>query len=178
MAVLMAEMGLPVTMDDVRAQAGDKGEVIARPHFAKALLKAGIVNSVQDAFDRFLANGKPLYMPKQVLTPEDAVTLIHGAGGLAVIAHPGLIPLNDEALAGRIDQLARDAGIDGLEAYYSQHSPAQTDRFLDIAKRNNLLVTGGSDFHGTAKPHVPLGIVYGQRSAPRELLDTLRSRIH
>ena len=177
MAARMAELGLPVTMDDVRAQAGDKGEVIARPHFAKALLKAGIVNSVQDAFDRYLANGKPLYLPKEVLTPADAVALIHQAGGLAVMAHPGLVPLGDDAFDARLGQLVADTGMDGLEAYYSQHTPAQTDRFLALAKSHNLLVTGGSDFHGTAKPHVPLGIVYQKRSASPALLDALRSRL-
>src|SRR3569833_438924 len=122
MAVKMAELGLPVTMDDVRAQAGDKGEVIARPHFAKALLKAGIVNSVQDAFDRFLATGKPLYLPKEVLTPKDAVALIHQAGGVAVMAHPGLVPMSDPAFDERLAWLVDNTGMDGIEAYYSQHT--------------------------------------------------------
>lgn len=176
MAERMAELGLPVTMDDVRAQAGDKGEVIARPHFAKALLKAGVVNSVQDAFDRFLANGKPLYLPKEVLTPHDAIALIHEAGGVAVMAHPGLVPLSDTAFEKRLAQLATDSGMDGIEAYYSQHTPAQTDRYLALGRRHGLVVTGGSDFHGTAKPHVPLGIVYQKRSAPAQLLADLKSR--
>ncbi|MEO7715994.1 MAG: PHP domain-containing protein [Capsulimonas sp.] len=177
MAAKMAELGLPVTMDDVRAEAGEDAEVIARPHFARALLKKGIVNSVQDAFDRFLATGKPLYQPKDVLTPRDAVALIHGAGGLAVIAHPGLIPLNDAALAARIASLASEAKIDGIEAYYSQHGPAQTERFLKSAEENGLLVTGGSDFHGIPKPHVPLGIVYNNRPAPSHLLREMRARL-
>jgi len=175
MAVKMAELGLPVTMDDVRAQAGDKGEVIARPHFAKALLKAGVVNSVQDAFDRFLATGKPLYLPKEVLTPTDAVALIHDAGGVAVMAHPGLVPLSDSAFVDRLAWLVDNTGMDGIEAYYSQHTPAQTERFLELAGRHNLVVTGGSDFHGTAKPHVPLGIVYQKRSANRQLLHSLKA---
>ena len=176
MAALMAQLGLPVTMDDVRAQAGDKGEVIARPHFAKALLKAGVVNSVQDAFDRYLANGKPLYMPKEVLTPHDAIVLIHEAGGLAVMAHPGLMPLSDSAFEARLAQLVADSGIDGIEAYYSQHTPSQTERFLRLAKHHNLVTGGGSDFHGTAKPHVPLGIVYQNRSASTELLKAMRQK--
>jgi hypothetical protein len=177
MAVRMAELGLPVTMDDVRAQAGDKGEVIARPHFAKALLKAGMVNSVQDAFDRYLATGKPLYMPKEVLTPHDAIALIHEAGGLAIMAHPGLVPLSDSAFAERLAQLVADSGMDGIEAYYSQHTPAQTERFLSLAQRFNLAISGGSDFHGTAKPHVPLGIVYQKRSASAEIIHALRERL-
>lgn len=173
MAQRMADLGLPLTMDDVRAEAGPDSQVVARPHFAQALLRRGLVSSVQEAFDRFLASGKPLYLPKQVLTPRDAIALIHNAGGVAVMAHPGLVPLGDEALAARIAALASESGLDGLEAYYSQHTEAQTARFLDIAQQNHLLVTGGSDFHGTPKPRVPLGVVYQGRPAPASLLSTL-----
>jgi predicted metal-dependent phosphoesterase TrpH len=177
MAVRMAELGLPVTMDDVRAEAGDKGEVIARPHFARALMKAGIVGSVQEAFDLFLATGKPLYLPKDILLATDAIALLHQAGGLAVMAHPGLVPLSDSALAARASQLHADAGLDGIEAYYSQHTPTQTERFLALAGDVGLLVTGGSDFHGTPKPHVSLGIVYDNRPSPALLLDEMRNRL-
>lgn len=176
MAQRMADLGLPLTMDDVRAEAGPDSQVVARPHFAQALLRRGLVSSVQDAFDRYLATGKPLYLPKQVLTPRDAIALIHNAGGVAVMAHPGLVPLGEDALAERIAALASESGLDGLEAYYSQHTEAQTARFLGIAQQNHLLVTGGSDFHGTPKPHVPLGIVYQGRPAPASLLSTLYTR--
>ena len=176
MAQKMAEMGLPVTMADVRAEAGEDADVIARPHFAQALIKKGVVHSVKEAFDRYLSTGKPLYQPKEVLTPRDAIALLHAAGGVAVMAHPGLVPLSADALAQRIESLAAKAGLDGLEAYYSQHSAADTDRFLSLAKRNNLLVTGGSDFHGTPKPHVPLGIVFQGKPAPLALLAALRAR--
>ncbi len=172
----MGHLGLPVTMSDVRAEAGS-GEVIARPHFAQALIKKGVVGSVQEAFDRFLSTGKPLYLPKQVLTPRDAITLIHGAGGLAVMAHPGLAPLNEDALAKLIGRLAQDDGLDGIEAYYSQHSPAQTERFLTLAQRLSLIVSAGSDFHGTPKPHVPLGIIYENRPAPLSVLAAMRARL-
>jgi predicted metal-dependent phosphoesterase TrpH len=176
MAQRMAVLGLPLTMDDVRAEAGPDSQVVARPHFAQALLKRGLAASVQDAFDRYLATGKPLYLPKQVLTPHDAIALIHNAGGVAVMAHPGLVPLGDDALAARIAHLAAQSGMDGIEAFYSQHTQAQTDRFLQIAKQNHLIVTGGSDFHGTPKPHVPLGIVYRGKPAPASLLDALHAR--
>ncbi len=176
MAGKMAALGLPLTMDDVRAEAGPDSQVVARPHFAQALLRRGLVTSVQDAFDRYLATGKPLYLPKQVLTPQDAIALIHNAGGVAVMAHPGLLSLSDDALAARIASLASQAGMDGIETFYSQHTEAQTARFLALARQNHLIVTGGSDFHGTPKPHVPLGIVYGGKPAPASLLDTLHAR--
>ena len=176
MALKMTELGLAVTMDDVLAEAGDGGEVVARPHFARALMKKGIVSSVQEAFDRFLATGKPLYLPKEGLTPRDAIALLHKAGGIGVVAHPGLIPMGDDALAARIASLASEAGLDGLEVYYSQHSPLQTERFARIAEANGLVMTGGSDYHGLAKPHVPLGVVTAGAPAREVLLDRMRER--
>lgn len=176
MAQKMEALGLPVTMDDVRTEAGEDAEVIARPHFAQALIKKGVVGSVAEAFDKYLSTGKPLYLPKQVLTPKDAIALLHGAGGVAVMAHPGLVPLDDAALAERVESLAAEAGLDGIEAYYSQHSAEQTERFLSLARRLNLIVSGGSDFHGTPKPYVPLGVVYEGRAADPELLETMRTR--
>jgi predicted metal-dependent phosphoesterase TrpH len=176
MAVKMAELGLPVTMDDVVAEAGDKGEVIARPHFARALMKKGIVSSVQEAFDRYLATGKPLYLPKEVLTPADAIALIHNAGGIAVMAHPGLVPLEPSKLSDRVGSLAREAGLDGLECYYPLHSEEQTGVFLRIAGQAGILVTGGSDFHGTAKPNINLGEVHNGLPASPALLGAMRAR--
>jgi len=177
MAEKMKELGLPVTMDDVRAEAGEDSEVIARPHFAQALIKKGIVSSVQEAFDRYLASGKPLYLPKQGLTAHEAIALLHRAGGVAVMAHPGLVPQSASALAARVEVLTNDDGIDGIEAYYSQHSPADTERFLALAGRLGLLVTGGSDFHGTPKPHVPLGVVHSGGPADYSLLTVLRGQL-
>ncbi len=183
MAEKMAELGLPVTLDDVRAAAkkhsgdAEESEVIARPHFAQALISKGIVGSVQEAFDKYLASGKPLYQAKEVLTPADAIALLHRAGGVAVMAHPGLVPLSEAALAARVAALHDEAGLDGLEALYSQHSSAETERFSELARRHSLLITGGSDFHGTPKPHVPLGIVSGGKPAPASLLATLRAAL-
>lgn len=177
MAAKMAELGLPVTMDDVRAEAGPDAQVIARPHFAQAFIKRGIVGSVAEAFDKYLSVGRPLYMPKDVLTPADAAALLHAAGGVTVMAHPALIPLDDDALAARVGLLAEAGVLDGIEAFYSQHSPAQTERFLALAKRHDLLATGGSDFHGTPKPHVSLGIVYDDKPAPLSVLTALRARL-
>ncbi len=183
MAEKMAALGLPVTMEDVRnaaqkhAEDGEESEVIARPHFAQALIAKGVVSSVQEAFDKYLASGKPLYQAKEVLTPADAIALLHRAGGVAVMAHPGLVPLSKTALSARVKSLAEEAGMDGIEALYSQHSPADTRFFLDLAREHRLLVTGGSDFHGTPKPHVPLGIVFDGKPAPLELLQTLRKQL-
>ena len=176
MAEKMKELGLPVTMSDVIAEAGPDSQVITRPHFAKALMKAGVVSSVQEAFDLYLATGKPLYQPKQVLTPHDAIAMIHKAGGIAVMAHPGLVALDEQKLAERVASLTSEDKMDGIEAYYSQHSPEQTRRFLGLARDNDLIVTAGSDFHGTPKPHVTLGVIENGTAAPASILDAMRLR--
>lgn len=175
MAAKLAELNLPITMDEVRDEA-NHGDVIARPHFAQAMLKKGLVSSVQDAFDRFLATGKPLYMPKRVLSPQDAIALIHRAGGIAVMAHPGLIPMGDAALAARIHTLGEASKMDGIEAYYSQHTSGQTARFLEIVAANGMVTSAGSDFHGTPKPHVFLGNIMNGAPARMAVLDAIRAR--
>lgn len=138
----LAALGLHVPFEAVLAQAGDG--VIGRPHVARAMVQLGLVPDVQTAFDRYLAEGKPAFVPHEGLTPADAVQLIHAAGGVAVLAHPGLYQGDLEPLLS--DLLA--VALDGIEAYYPLHTAEQTQRFVRFARQNNLLVTGGSDFHG------------------------------
>ena len=153
-----ASLGLPFTWADVLRHVGDGGEVVGRPHIAAALVEAGVVGTIQEAFDKYLATGQPLYTPKDGLSPRRAADLLHATGGIAVMAHPALNRWADpDALRARLSVLKADAGLDGVEAYYSQHTPAQTEHYLRIAEDLELVVTGGSDFHGTPKPHVILG---------------------
>lgn len=172
MIARMQEGGLPITMADVVAEAG--GGLVGRPHMALALVRKGVVASTQEAFDRYLGAGCPFNIPKERLSPEEAIDLIHRAGGRAVLAHPYTIRLEGEAFAAEIARL-RDLGLDGIEAYYSQHSPEQTAAFLDLARRLGLRVTGGSDFHGRSKPHVHLGVVHEGRPLPYAVLEALRA---
>jgi predicted metal-dependent phosphoesterase TrpH len=171
MVARMQEGGLPITMEEVVAEAG--GGLVGRPHMALALVRKGIVASTQEAFDRYLGTGSPFNVPKERLGPEEAIDLIHQAAGKAVLAHPYTIRLDGDALAAEIERL-RDLGLDGLEAYYSQHSPQQTSAFRALAERLDLRVTGGSDFHGRSKPHVSLGVVYEGRALPYAVLEALR----
>lgn len=170
------ELSLPITWDDVREQAGEDAEVIARPHIAAALLKRGVVSSRQEAFDVYLTPGKPLYFPKMGLTPGQAAEILHDAGGVAVMAHPGLSKWAEPGLLA--DRLAglKNAGLDGVEVYYSQHTPEQTAQYLEIARDLGMIYTGGSDFHGDPKPHVKLGVVYEGGPAPAEILGPLKER--
>lgn len=169
MAARLRKLGVAITLEEV-TQTAPPGANVGRPHFAQTLLDKGIVKTLPEAFDRFLADNAPGYMAKTVLSPQEAIALIHAAGGLAFIAHPGLIRLaGHETPETRLTAL-RALGLDGVEAYYSKHSPAQTEQFLRLARKLDLLVTGGSDFHGDNKPDTPLGAVIDGQPLPAELL--------
>ena len=149
----LRELGVEITMDDVLAEAGDGA--IGRPHVARALVKLGVVRDGQEAFDKYLKRGKPAYVPRYKLSPEEAVHLIVDAGGLPVFAHPGLARRDD-----MIDALIPE-GLRGIEAYHTEHSPTQTQKYINMAKRRGLYVTGGSDSHGPKGPvPVEIGSVY------------------
>jgi predicted metal-dependent phosphoesterase TrpH len=154
----MQEQGFDVTLEEIVAESG--GGQVGRPHMARALIKKGYASSVQEAFDRYLADGQPLHVPKVKLSPAEAIALVHSTGGVAVLAHPKYMDYpTEEELAAELARL-KDAGLDGLECYYSQHTEQETEQYLRLAARFEFLVTAGSDFHGVSKPHVPLGVVY------------------
>jgi len=123
--------------------AGPTG--IGRPHIARLMVQEGYSEGMQEAFDNYLEDGGPAYVPKYQLRPQQAVELITAAGGQAVLAHPGVIADRD-----LVQELIQIDGISGLEAYYSTHSPTERDYYLDLAEKNDLFVTGGSDCHGPA----------------------------
>ena len=166
-------LGIDLTLDRVRAVA-PPGANVGRPHFAQTLVQMGIVASVPEAFARYLSDTGPVYVEKDTLTPEEAIALIHQAGGLCFLAHPGLLKLKEhETIEGFIAQL-QAFGLDGIEAYYGMYSPHQTEQFLRLAQKRGLLVTGGSDFHGDNKPDVHLGaVVDGQKLAADLLPEAL-----
>ena len=131
---------------------------------------------MQQDFEDYLADGKPLHVPKVKLSPVEAIELVHLGSGVAVLAHSKYIqfPTAD----GLSQELARlkDAGLDGLECYYSQHTRDETARYLALAARYDFLVTAGSDFHGMSKPDVPLGVVYEGAPGADSLLVSLKAR--
>ena len=145
-------LGFDITYDDVLECAGDAA--IGRPHVAKAMEKKKNVKTYEEAFARFLGTGKPAYVPKVNLAAEEAIAIIHGAGGAAILAHPVI----DEAYK-LIDKL-KAMGLDGVEAWHPSHRQADCDRFKSQAQEQGLLVTGGSDFHGIVERH---GIVGSQK---------------
>lgn len=138
--ILLNRLGLRLDMEDVLVHAEDG--VVGRPHIAQALVATGQVVSYEDAFERYLKDFGPAYVAKPVFPASDAVSMLHEAGGLASLAHPG------SRIDGRsMKQLIR-AGIDAVETIHPSHSPALTDRYKDLARKYGLIETGGSDYHG------------------------------
>ncbi|MBI5833732.1 MAG: PHP domain-containing protein [Armatimonadetes bacterium] len=163
--------GFAVTMEQLDRLAG--GEQIGRPHMAQAMVELGAVSSIYQAFERYLADDSPLYVPREDLSPGDAIELVHAAGGAAVLAHPCQTRLSPADLADTLSRwVAR--GLDGLEVYYPQHTPRQRRLYRDLATRWRLAITVGSDFHGATKPGVRLGQVPGRVPDDDEVLDRLR----
>lgn len=166
------EHGFDITREEVEAEAG--GGQIGRPHFARALIRKGYAASVPDAFERFLGPGRPLHVPKVRLDPETAIRMVHAAGGVAVLAHPKYLQLPGGAsLTAELARL-QALGLDGVECYYRMHTPAETERYLEIARRLGLLVTAGSDFHGLFGEEPVLGLIYQGRAGDVSLLAALK----
>lgn len=141
-------LGFPLSMEEVLAQASHRAYngtgkgTVGRPHVARVLVQKGIVNSVSQAFDRYIGKGKIAFVPRVKYDPLNAVDLIRQAGGVAVLAHPGLANIDDyipELITG---------GLQGIEVYHPQHDWQDTRRYLRLASDYDLLATGGSDYHG------------------------------
>jgi predicted metal-dependent phosphoesterase TrpH len=148
----LRELGVIITWERVQALAGEGA--IGRPHVARALKEAGHVRTLGEAFDRWIANDGPAYVPRFRLTPEAAIALIREAGGVAVLAHP--------ALSGNLSLVPQlvEAGMSGLEVYYPEHSPSDQEKLLGLCEQYGLFPTGGSDFHGLAHDgHAPMASV-------------------
>lgn len=164
-------LGIEITYDEVRALAGS--DSVGRPHIARALMDKRVVTSGKEAFDRFLGEGKPAYVPRELPSPAEAIQWIKAARGLAVLAHPTWVKLADRSLTDLVRQLKAD-GLDGVEVYYSTHTARQTREYLSLAQQLGLLVTGGSDFHGLTKPDIEVGIGKGSLHVPATLLPKMK----
>jgi predicted metal-dependent phosphoesterase TrpH len=164
--------GIDITYDEVRALAGT--DSVGRPHIARILMEKKVVASAKEAFDKWLAEGRPAYVPRELPTPAEAIQWIKAAKGLAVLAHPTWVKTTEGTLTDLVRQLKAD-GLDGVEVHYSTHTPRQTSEYLALAKQLDLLVTGGSDFHGLTKPDIGVGVGKGALRVPGSLLDKLKS---
>jgi predicted metal-dependent phosphoesterase TrpH len=165
--------GVPITLEAVRAQAGPGS--VGRPHIARVLMEEGYVSSIQEAFDVWLAKGRPAYFERDRLKPEDAIELTHASGGVCAIAHPMSLGLADGALDEFVGELAA-AGLDALECEYGAYGREERAPLHELAARHGLAPTGGSDYHGENKPGLSVGIGRGDLHVPDEYLDELESR--
>lgn len=165
------ELGLDITYEEVTTLAGMAS--VGRPHIARVLMNKGYVTSAKDAFDRYLSNGAAAYVGRDLPTPAEAIAWIKGARGVAVLAHPTWVKESTEGLFKLCERLKQE-GLGGIEAHYSTHNKRQTSEYLNVAKQLDLLVTGGSDFHGVTKPDIEVGIGRGSLNVPEKLLDPLK----
>jgi predicted metal-dependent phosphoesterase TrpH len=162
-------LGISISMEELREMA--KGE-IGRPHIANLLVKKGVVKSFEEAFEKYLKKGAPAYVPKALLSPQEAIELVLKAKGIPVLAHPVTLKLNYLELKNYLKEL-KDFGLMGIEVYYTEHSPEFTKVLLEYAKEFGFLVTGGSDFHGANKPDIKLGKGLGNLRVPFECYENL-----
>lgn len=167
----LCELGLPISLDQVLAISG-RGET-GKPHIARALFEAGHVASPEEALAKYLKQGRPAYVERFRLTAPEAIDLIHRAGGLAVLAHPVSLGLTGPKLSEVLRQL-KEAGLDGLEVFAPTQNEAFRQWLLGAAEKLDLLVSGGSDFHGDYKPDIQLGFGRGDLRVKMELLEALK----
>lgn len=168
------EMNVAVTMEEWEAEA--KGNVLGRPQLAAILLRKGYVSSIKQAFDKYIGQGAPAYFDKERLTPRRAFEMIREAKGLPVLAHPPQLRTENDGQLERVVKDLVDLGLAGIEIIHSDHDAAWVEKCTRLADRYGLLKTGGSDFHGTNKKDIELGVARG-RTIPRELFDALVERL-
>ncbi|MGA3265995.1 MAG: PHP domain-containing protein [Verrucomicrobiota bacterium] len=162
MAARLNQLNVPLQVESVFALANCKSP--GRPHVARALVQARLVKNLDEAFERFLKKNRPAWVPKARMSALEGIQLIHQAGGLAIMAHPGL-NRTDEIIPALVE-----AGLDGLECFHTKHSTTTSEHYLEITDRYHLLVTGGSDCHGFSKNKPLIGTV----KLPYEHVERLR----
>lgn len=170
----LQQMGYSISLDDVHQVAseahGEAGGPVSRIHIAEAMRRRGIVKTKQDAFKKFIGHDGPAYVSRQRLGARETIEAIHEAGGLAILAHPGLLTFENRAQLERVIRSLMREGLDGLEAYHSSHNPIFARSCLDLGRRLGLAIAGGSDFHGEGKPGVRLGRPLVPKGALGDLL--------
>ena len=168
----LRDNGIDITFEEVLDEAGGTG--VGRPHMAAVLVRKGVVDSISEAFDYWLAAGRPGYADRPRLQPDDAITLARASGSVPIIAHPHTLGVFGAELDDHLESFA-GLGLIGLEALYPEYQPDTRLELTERARRVGLIPSGGSDYHGSYKPGIRLGSGFGDLSVPREVLEELRA---
>ena len=167
---LLEKCGFHITIDDILAEA--TSPVTGRSQIAKAMLKKGYVSSIKEAFDKYLSFGKPAFVERSTLTPEEAIKIIHKSCGKAFLAHLNQTGKTDEELYTLLKHL-KECGLDGIEGYYTEYTDDMNTKYRKMAENLGLLLSGGSDFHGANKDGYEIGKGKGNLRIPYELLQNI-----
>ncbi|MEF8822556.1 MAG: PHP domain-containing protein [Desulfohalobiaceae bacterium] len=168
---MLHEAGVDVKLEEIQELAGDAS--IGRPHIARVLVQKGVVQSIDQAFREYIGPGGAAYVPKDKLDPETAIRILKQEGATVVLAHPYSLEIDTDELRELLGRL-KEQGLEGVEAYYSEHTPEQTQTYLQLCREFDLLVSGGSDFHGSVKEDVGLGTGKGNLDLPYSLVRRMR----
>jgi 3',5'-nucleoside bisphosphate phosphatase len=167
-------MGLDITLEEVIQASGEAQ--IGRPHIAQLMINKGFVRTIDEAFDAYLGFNKPAYVDKYKLDCQKAIEMITAAGGIPVLAHPYLLRILDNSRLESLVAILKEMGLQGIEAYYPEHSPENVEFYSRLALSHDLAVTGGTDFHGAIKPDIQLGYGKGDFFVPYSVYDLLLKR--
>lgn len=173
MCAKLQEAGIDITYE--KLMAANPGAVVTRAHYASYLVEYGYVKSRAEAFDRYLGDHTRYFVPREKVTPAQAVHLILEADGIPILAHPPLYHMGKERLEKLVASLTKE-GLQGIEAIYSSYTPQDEREMLRLASQYDLLLSGGSDFHGANKPGLDLGVGYGRLFVPEELLLRMKEK--
>lgn len=171
----LRQLGIDISMDEV-LQESPVG-VVGRPHFAAVLVRKGVVADIPDAFNEYLGNRAPAYMPRPRLAPEEAISLARASGGVPILSHPHTLGHTAAGEFSATYRRLKDAGLVGIDAYYGEYTPEQRGELVRICRSFELIPSGGSDYHGSYKEGLELGTGYGDLEVPDSALAELR-RVH
>ncbi len=147
--------------------------IITRAHYSRYMMSHGYTKSIKEAFERYIGEGRPYYVPRERITAKDGIDLIHRTRGIAVLAHPTLYHLSNEGIHSLIKAL-KEMDVDAMETLYTTYTPSETERMHEYADEFNLLYSGGSDFHGANKPRTDLAVGWGNLKVPCGIYDDLK----
>jgi hypothetical protein len=169
------KLGMNLNMDELHGIVGDA--IAGRPHIARLMVKKGLTESVDDAFDRFLGKSRPAYVEKHRIPMSDAIGAITHAGGIAVLAHPYLLGLTEPPTFEAFLRSLKSMGLRGIEAIYPDHTPRKTNEYCRLARKYDLLITGGTDYHGAVTPDIKMGGGGGDFHVPYAIYEAMAEHL-